>query len=621
MFRRLSHKVFALTLMNYMSASSGEKSTARRRMVVRRGAIGMLMMAASAFSGYAQQKDLAAGNSSKGLVAEWARTFASTDGTARLNAVAADASGNVYAAGWAKGSSDYSLSADVHMKGVASGSNYNVLLVKYDAAGKAKWARTLTSGVNGALYSGVAVDRTANVYAAGSVAGNAAFGDGVSATGGAKGSALIVKYSSAGTALWARSTISNDAAVYSHITVDPADNIYAVGSLEGKSTCDFGNNVTLTGLGGPCALLVKYDSSGAPQWARTLAAGKGAVFNAVAVDLKGNILAAGSIGSDPVDFGNGVNVAGDSKGNRNVLLVMYDVAGRTIWARSLTEGSDDASYSGIAVDGAGDAYAAGMCNGSGTYGFGNGVSAAGSAIAIQGAVLPNVLLVKYDNAGEAQWARTLVNGDFAQFSGAAADHAGNVYSSGLVAAGGGYYFGNGTKTTPSFVNTSALLVKYSAAGAPSAADSATSTDRSFSARDSRYLDVAVDNRGSIYAVGTVEDGSYAFGDGVTLNGTGGHGLEQILLVKYRDPGVTEIAFSPTTGVLNDSRVRLRSSPNLQASTLQFLSKGENVSVIARSAAKQQIGDLNDYWYQVRTPEGGEGWTYGAFIDFPANSSQ
>jgi hypothetical protein len=300
------------------------------------------------------------------LVAEWARTFASAGGTARLFAVAADANGNVYAAGMTTGSSKYQLSADVHVKGTASKDKENVLLAKYDSAGTVRWARTLTSGNDGAAFTGLAVDGQGGVYAAGWTVGKTTFGfgDGVSVAGGGKESPLIVKYSAAGKVLWARGmSTDTDEARYSGVAVDRDGRVCAAGSLFGKSRIDFGGGVTLTGTAEHGTLLVRYDSSGAPQWARTLTAGDGASFEAVAVDSEGNIFAAGVKGSSLVEFGSGVRVKGQSGGQGRVLLVKYDADGNPRWARSLVSGDDDAGYSGVAVDGAGNACVSGYCNG------------------------------------------------------------------------------------------------------------------------------------------------------------------------------------------------------------------------------------------------------------------
>lgn len=75
-----------------------------------------------------------------------------------------------------------------------------------------------------------------------------------------------------------------------------------------------------------------------------------------------------------------------------------------------------------------------------------------------------------------------------------------------------------------------------------------------------------------------------------------------------------LLFHPTKGTLNDSCVRLRENPNLEAKHLGFLNKGDKVKVLDRSGIKVQIREMNDYWYKVKTEDGTVGWAYGHFIN-------
>jgi len=73
-------------------------------------------------------------------------------------------------------------------------------------------------------------------------------------------------------------------------------------------------------------------------------------------------------------------------------------------------------------------------------------------------------------------------------------------------------------------------------------------------------------------------------------------------------------FIPTRGVLNDSRVRVRVFPTLDAEILGHLERGDRVEVLERSGLRESIGDMNDFWYRIRREDGLAGWSYGAFID-------
>lgn len=75
-----------------------------------------------------------------------------------------------------------------------------------------------------------------------------------------------------------------------------------------------------------------------------------------------------------------------------------------------------------------------------------------------------------------------------------------------------------------------------------------------------------------------------------------------------------LLFAPQQGRLNDSRVRLREAPHLEAKTLGYLEKGQLVQVLERSGARVRLQGMEAYWYRVQTPEGAVGWAYGQYID-------
>lgn len=127
--------------------------------------------------------------------------------------------------------------------------------------------------------------------------------------------------------------------------MDSGGNVYAAGYIQGSEEFDF--ETWSFGGGGegrnPSDLydvdLVKLDSSGVPQWKQTFSGGSSSPqFEAVAVDSRGNVFAAGVIsGKATNDFG-GSSASGSSEGD-NVLLVKYDsterLNGRRASAREL----------------------------------------------------------------------------------------------------------------------------------------------------------------------------------------------------------------------------------------------------------------------------------------------
>lgn len=68
------------------------------------------------------------------------------------------------------------------------------------------------------------------------------------------------------------------------------------------------------------------------------------------------------------------------------------------------------------------------------------------------------------------------------------------------------------------------------------------------------------------------------------------------------------------GTINDTRVRLRTKPNLSSETWGFFSTGDKVKVKDKSAEKYEIDGESWYWYKVDHPNYPDGWVYGKYVD-------
>jgi WD40 repeat protein len=188
--------------------------------------------------------------------------------------------------------------------------------------------------------------------------------------------------------------------------------VYAAGSIGGPGAYDFGNGVTATGtnsggfLGeaGPLfVVLVKYNSSGSAQWARSVAGGPNSYYTSVAVGPSGSVYAAGGLdGYDAgtYDFGNGAsvkNVNGSNSGEYHVAVVRYNSAGVGQWAySSVNGGSTSTIFASLTVDATENVYVAGgiaSISGTGSVDFGNNVTATATYVDAGGGW--SALLVKY----------------------------------------------------------------------------------------------------------------------------------------------------------------------------------------------------------------------------------
>jgi|APTNR8051073442_1049403.scaffolds.fasta_scaffold07534_1 hypothetical protein len=181
--------------------------------------------------------------------------------------VATDADGNVYLAGYTRGS----------LGGAKTGS-FDVFLIKFDRDGHALWKRQ-----PGSVYqdyaTGVATDGDGNVYVAGRTWGALGGKWKVSEDG------FLIKFDRDGRTLWKRQpgTRSYDSA--SDVATDAEGNVYMVGRTNGS----------LGGLhmGANDAIVIKYDRDGHNLW-RDQPATTGDDWAAgVAVDADGNAYVVG----------------------------------------------------------------------------------------------------------------------------------------------------------------------------------------------------------------------------------------------------------------------------------------------------------------------------------------
>jgi outer membrane protein assembly factor BamB len=234
--------------------------------------------------------------------------------------------------------------------------------------------------------------------------------------------------------------------------------VYAAGYIFGTGAYNFGNGVTAAGTnsGGINTVLVKYNSSGTAQWAQTATAGNSnSIFFSVSVASDGSVYAVGYIdGTGAYTFGNGVTATGTYSGG-NMVLVKYNSSGVALWAQTMIAGSGSSDFNGVSVASDGSVYAAGYIEGTGAYNLGNGVTATGTYIG------GNMVLVKYNSSGVAQWAKTMIAGSSSSgFNGVSVALDGSVYAAGQIYGTGAYNLGNGVTVAGTYDSSNILLVGY-----------------------------------------------------------------------------------------------------------------------------------------------------------------
>ncbi len=285
-------------------------------------------------------------------VKQWTRQLGTTSSDS-ARAVATDASGNVYLAGYTDGGLDGNNNAGFS----------DVFVAKYDSAGVKQWTRQLgTASYDEA--QGVATDASGNVYVAGYTSGGL---DGNTNAGASD--LFLVKYNSSGVKQWTRQlgTAAGDSAY--DVSTDASGNVYVAGHTSGGLD---GN----TNAGGLDVFLARYNSLGAKQWTRQFGTAWDDFAYGVATDASGNICVAG-------DTLGGLDGATNA-GAYDLFVVKYNSSAVKEWTRQFGTALVDHTY-GVAADADGNFYVAGY-----TSGGLEGNTSAGSA---------DLFVVKYNSSG------------------------------------------------------------------------------------------------------------------------------------------------------------------------------------------------------------------------------
>jgi hypothetical protein len=355
----------------------------------------------------------------------WARAMGG-DNIDQGWAIAVDISGNVYTAGGFTGLADFDPGPAVF--NLTSAGMADIVLSKLDSFGNFVWAKRIGGTLSDVPFD-VGFDGFGHVYMTGNFKGTIDFdpGPGVfNVTAAGNNDIYILKLSTAGNFIWAKTMggVGDDGATA--ITFDKLGNVYTCGVF--NDTCDFDPGPAVYNVSTPgvsYGFISKLDSSGNFAWVRTMGGTNAVGPYGIALDSSGNIYTAGAF-TMTADFnpGPGVFNLTSTSGNDGYVCKL-NAAGNFVWAKAFAglPSSDDGCYS-LALDDSANVYTAGSFSigvdldpGSGTY---NLVSA--------GSV--DIFVSKLDSSGNFKWARGIGGTGIELSEGLALDPLHNVYIAG-----------------------------------------------------------------------------------------------------------------------------------------------------------------------------------------------
>jgi hypothetical protein len=394
----------------------------------------------------------------------WVKSMGST-GSDISNAIAVDASGNIYTTGSFSGTVDFDPGAGIN--NLVSSGNNDVFISKLSPSGNFIWALRC-GGTQSDIASGITTDAAGNVYVTGYFTSSADL-DPTTATStftsfGAT-DIFIVKLGGAGNFIWARQLGGSSGDEGKSVTVNASGNVFSTGFFSG--TADFDPGIPVTNLVSTASgdvFVSKLDASGNFVWAKgfgNIAFDTGA---SIALDASGNVYTTGNFGS-MVDFDPGAGTFSlTSAGAGDAFISKLDAAGNFVWAKQLGGTANDAGKA-LTIDASGNIY-------SGGYFFTDGDFDPGPATStLTSNGVGDIYVSKLDAAGNFVWAKNMggPEDDFAHAL--TIDASGNVYTTGFFADTADFDPGAGTYTlisvfpsNPSLIRDQAFICKLDNAG-------------------------------------------------------------------------------------------------------------------------------------------------------------
>jgi len=367
-----------------------------------------------------------------------------TGGTT-FGGIAVDNSQNVYVIGGFTGTTLTFFNANGTTFGTltngSSTSSSDVFVAKYKSNGTVEWtARMGSTATVDDLGSSIAIDSSGNVYVTGYYVSspldvfNAGGGSGASLTFDGVSDCFIVKYDTSGIVQWATRIGGTSQENGNGIAVDSSGNVYVTGFYSASARVYNLNGTTYATLSGTGGFIVKYDTSGAPQWVVRITGAGGEVGNAIDVDSSGNVYVTGNFSSATATFlnANGTTAGTLSAvGNNDTFFVKYNTSGANQWIARIA-GTGSESGNAIAVDISGNVYVTGTYSSDVSIYNSSGPSFGSFAFTGTG---DECFIAKYNTSGTVQWTSRISGSLVERGRGISVDDSGNVYVAGMFTSG------------------------------------------------------------------------------------------------------------------------------------------------------------------------------------------
>jgi uncharacterized protein (AIM24 family) len=382
--------------------------------------------------------------------------------------VCTDESGNVYVTGSFDNEAEYNGGTKLSSTG-----QDDIFISKFKSDGTFIWAKS--AGGNGIdKGTGIASDKSGNIYITGTFEGTAKF-DKTSLKSAGDEDIFIAKYSSSdGKLIWAKRVGGKEQDYAFGITTDLSGSIYITGAFENNSKFD---KISLTSSGNEDIFLAKFSPDGKVQWAKKAGGTQKDYAFAITVDNSGWLYITGFFeGTSKFE-----NTEISSNGFEDMFLAKYNSSdGKLLWLKKGGGEKKDIGNS-LAFDNIGNIYVTGCFSVRAKFGDTTLISSGRE----------DIYVIKYDTDGDLAWAKQYGGNDIDIANCIRLDNTGNYYITGEFSSTA--HFGKDSLT--SMGDSDVFLAKFNKDGKPvwTANSGGTKTDFGYS--------MSIDLNNKIYLAG------------------------------------------------------------------------------------------------------------------------
>ena len=292
----------------------------------------------------------------------WAHRFGGSGAGVGSNAIAVDASGNVYTTGLLNGTANFDPQGTYDL--VNPGSSQDAFISKLDTNGNFVWAEQIGQG-NGVQGNAISVDAVGNVYSTGFFGGTTNFDpQGTFNLPAFWTQDYVLKLDTNGGFVWAKGFDTSTGSAFGQaIAVDSAGNVDSAGMFSGTEDFDPGAGVydlSSAAFTTDDDFVLQLDGNGNFVWAHRFDNPTNSMgLTGMALDAVGNVYTTGTF-TATTDFnpdGAGYKLASfDHSGGTDLFIAQLSSGGGFAWAEHVGKSGESVASNSLAVTPSGNVY-------------------------------------------------------------------------------------------------------------------------------------------------------------------------------------------------------------------------------------------------------------------------